>query len=579
MVEFDPKTITVGELLALYNRVGSAGEEGKGPKNPRGMPAILKQYENMSAYDFFYEDDEVSSQARKTMTEAAKKGNIPKATTQTFRYLSNLLSKGYERNPPTFLARKPDDPAEAERLFGLKEAPKASAKIAVTQDAKKLQNFFEQLAEYEAQNPEQKSVVRAIHFGLNTGLRPSAYVMVPSSNKETEAGSGLFSYQYKDQSGSLFIEGESTGAKTRDISVPLNNTADVKVQEQILFNQENGLIPEVEEGADPPRSRVFLNPDGSPVTSKQVNEVLSKIKVPELIWDAKNRKYYDNFMLDADAKTKKGLQIFRNFHTQYGEKTLGIPLNILAKLQGRSVKSTKMDSATGSLLEYDEDFPGEVSDLEREMANRFTGQNAPLYDAATERAKAINPEYNFDYGDPEKTLIQTRVSRNTEGLGRYFDAPPTETLPAAKPEPKVEVKTIGDIGDKFKALADGLMKTGKFAIGGLGVAGLLTASEEAYTKEMEESGSKVRALGAGAVTGAYEALEPLPIGFIRPQPVGEGSDVVPTDESGEPSYPFIEQYEAEQAQKQSGVPTEDENLMEGIQADIEITYPREEEEQ
>ena len=428
MLEFDPKTITIRELLTLYNRVGSAGEEGKGPKKPRSMPAILKKYENMSAYDFFYEDDEVSSEARKAMSEASKKGSIPKATTQTFRYLSNLLSKGYERNPPNFLAKKPDDPSEAERLFGLKEAPKATAKIAVTQDPKKLQQFFDQLAEYEVKNPDQASAIRAIHFGLNTGLRPSAYVMVPSSNKEVEAGSGLFSYQYKDQSGSLFIEGESTGAKARDISVPLNNTADVKLQEQIIFNRENGLIPDVEAGADAPSSRIFLNTDGSPVTSKQVNAILAQIKVPEFIYDSKSRTYYDNFMLDKTATTKKGMQIFRNFHTQYGKNTLGIPLNVLAKIQGRSVKSTRMDEATGSLLEYDEDFPGEVSDYERQMANKFTAQYAPMYDTAIERAKLIKPDYNFDYGDPEKTLITKRIGRSTQGLERYFNAPPIKDL-------------------------------------------------------------------------------------------------------------------------------------------------------
>jgi len=568
MVEFDPKTITVGELLALYNRVGSSGEEGKGPKNPRGMPAILKKYENMSAYDFFYEDDEVSSEARKVMTESSKKGPVPKATTQTFRYLSNLLSKGYERNPPPFLARKPDDPAEAERLFGLKEAPKATAKIAVTQDSKKLQKFFEELAEYEANNPDKASVVRAIHFGLNTGLRPSAYVMVPSSNKASEAGSGLFSYQYKDKSGSLFIEGESTGAKTRDISVPLNNTADVKIQEQIIFNRENGLIPEVVEGEDLKPTRIFLNPDGSPVTSKQVNEVLAQIKVPELIWDAKNRKYYDNFMLDPEASTKKGMQIFRNFHTQYGEKTLGIPLNILAKLQGRSVKSTKMDAATGSLLEYDEDFPGEVSDLERQMANRFTAQNAPLYEAATARGQLVNPDYSFDYGDPEKTLITERVGRTTEGLERYFDTPPASEMGPVKTQPKKAPKTMDELIPDFKNLADLMKQSGKFVLGGLGITGIIAASEEAYSKEMEESGSTLRALGAGAATGLYETVEPLPLGFVRPQPVGEGSDVVPTGPSGEPRYPFIEQYEARQKS------TEDEELLEGIQADIKVKYPR-----
>ena len=443
MLEFDPKTITIRELLDVYNRVGSAGVEGKGPATPRVIPAILKKYEDTPAYEFFYEDDDTASVAREVMTQSAKKGSIPKSTTQTFRYLSNLLSKGYDRNPPNFLARKADDPAEAVRLFGVPEAAKTSAKIAVSKDPEKLTAFYTSLAKYEAENPKQASIVRAIHFGLNTGLRPSAYVVVPSSNKEKESGSGLFSSQYLGESGSLYIEGESTGAKSRDISVPLNNTADLKIQEQINFNAKNGLILDSVEGEDAPVQRVFLNPDGNPVTSAQVNTVLSQIKVPKFIWDAKNKIYYDNFMLDKDATTKKGMQIFRNFHTQYALTVLGIPEVTVAKLQGRGVKSVMMNAKTGSLMEYDGDIPGETSSYEREMANRFVETNGPLYDAATAQVQQLYPDYTFDYGSfALNDKRPARITENTEGLGDYFKKPRLTTLESAKKFAVEVIKTL-----------------------------------------------------------------------------------------------------------------------------------------
>lgn len=425
--------ITLQELLDLYNRVGSSGEEGGGPKRARPMPTLLKKYANRPALELFKEDDEVTSVIRDTVEESTRSGKqLPKATAQTIRYLSHLLTKGFSRNPPSYLAQKPDDPAETERILGVKEAPKAAAKLSVATDPAKRQMFFDKLAEYEAKNPEKQGIVRAIHFGLNTGLRPAAYVVVKG---EGESETGLFVNQYGDN-GSIFVaaEGEGgSGAKGSDISIPLNNTADVKIQESIDYNIKNGLAKQGQ------ANRVFLNADGTPVTSSQVNEVLSQIKVPRFIYDKKTRTYYDNFMLNPEAKTKKGMQLFRNYHTRVGKNVLGIPLNVLAKIQGRSVKSVKMDAATGSLLEYDEDFPFEVSDYERSMANRYTEDHAVFYNSAVEAVREAYPDYTFDYGDPDTTLVTERITRQTQGIGSYFDAPPAaERAPIVK-EPQVEI--------------------------------------------------------------------------------------------------------------------------------------------
>jgi len=133
------------------------------------------------------------------------------------------------------------------------------------------------------------------------------------------------------------------------------------------------------------------------------------------------------------------MSLFRNYHTRVGKNVLGIPLNVLAKIQGRSVKSVKMDAATGSLLEYDEDFPFEVSEYERSMANRYTEDHAVFYDNAIEAVKEAYPDYSFDYGDPDTTLITERITRQTQGMGSYFETPPAvERTPVVK-EPQVEI--------------------------------------------------------------------------------------------------------------------------------------------
>lgn len=125
-----------------------------------------------------------------------------------------------------------------------------------------------------------------------------------------------------------------------------------------------------------------------------------------------------------------------------------------------------------------------------------------------------------------------------------------KSKPKAPKKPKVGRGTLGTIG---------------VGLGALGLAGVATEAEAAYSQELEQSGSPLRATAAGTLRGAYELFEPTPLGFMRPQPVGEGSDVVPTDETGQPRYPFIEELEARR---------KEEDMLNGIQSDIEIKYPR-----
>lgn len=184
---------------------------------------------------------------------------------------------------------------------------------------------------------------------------------------------------------------------------------------------------------------------------------------------------------------------------------------------------------------------------------------------------------------PEYLALQEKFLRGQAEEKRLKDEIKKKISDEDKPAPKVfdeeTTKKAQDMSDFFKGF-------GKFALAGLGITGVVTASRDAYAKEMQESGSTLRAIGAGAATGAYEALEPTPLAFMRPQEAGKGSDIVPSDAAGKPSYPFVERKEKELLQQmkaglaQRGAPARplDKQMSElqGIRPDIEITYPNEE---
>lgn len=172
----------------------------------------------------------------------------------------------------------------------------------------------------------------------------------------------------------------------------------------------------------------------------------------------------------------------------------------------------------------------------------------------------------------------TIAAANAMDTEEYQSAAKKLEEAAAKSGPTVEIveesvdwskygdsfkQKLGTLAEKFEKMAKS--KTTKTILGVTGVAGLYGAAQEGYSKELESSGSEARAIVAGVGTAALEAGLTVPMEFMRAQPVGEGSDIVPTDESGQPQYPFLDKLEADLASQKKG---------DDLKADITVTYPR-----
>lgn len=485
MEQVNPQTVTLGELAEIYARE-------QGLKKPLSLGAMAK-FKDVPALEFFSEGGEEISQARQVVRSAqteASEGTV-KATLKAMRYLSNRLYNAYDRNPPDFLvSNEKNVPLAAQEFFGVKEPAKAVSSLQVNPDPEVRKEFIQELMDFAAANPDKRPHVRAILFGLNTGFRPNANV-------------GITTGQYIPSKGALYIRPDVTGAKGNPISVPLNDIADSMLQQQLRENKE----------AIEATGKIFVDTKGKPLKTSDINAVLEQIKVPELVYDAKSGEYYDSFKPKDGDSSKFGMSLFRNYHTTTALK-LGIPDNVVAKLQGRSMKAYGKGS-TGELYTYNSQFPGDVSDYEREQANILTQAYGPDIDAAKRNVQSLtDPDFTFDWGGDADT-VKTRITERTEGYGSdYFKREVVDQAPVTKAGPRAAEKAAQVSDDEIvnKILRGFGKAVGALPIVGAGVAaGIKSGEAEAAIAEgADPTGARAKA----AVEFVQEEFTPF--GVVEP---------------------------------------------------------------
>jgi len=560
-VEFDPRTVTLGEIGEIYQK--SQGTKSK----PTFTKDLFNKYMDVPVLELF-DDTDGDSIVRTLVRTAAENEDIPesslKSLMQNLRNVNVFLRRQMGKEAPPYLIKTDDAKQGALDLFGFEEPAKAKAELGISMTPERRQQFFTELLKYGAENPKEMPAVRAVIFGMNTGLRPGAYVI-------TGKDSGMRPDYYLPEDGALYIPPEATGAKGRKITVPLNAMADSMIQQQLAMGLKGDYI--------------FSFEDGKPVKSADVNKVLANVKVPRFIFNEADGKYYDNFMLDKDAATKKGVQILRNYHATWGASN-GVDPVVLAKLQGRSGKSSAR-GPTGELFTYVSNYPGEVSEYEREQANQF----AATYQKDIEKSKSVihnivDPTFTFDTGNVSTDVVQERITTSTEGFENYFDRPVTESTPTVTIG-TAEKKAVSD--SSRASWVDKLTKLGKSGLGGLGVLAIGTAAEEAYSQELQRGGTEGTAVAAGVLRGGYELLEtPVMMGVTPAKTAGPELADQPADLPGKgpqetefTRQQAISAMDARQAaidEQMSRIRAYDERAaldrqMNELKPDIEVKYP------
>ena len=478
----DIETVTLGELAKIYTREQEL-------KSPLSLGNLLKKYENTPAIEVFREEGGVPSLAKEALRKAQAEGatdSVQKGALKTLRYLSNRIYNAYPSDPPSFLVpNEKNNPKSAIEFFGVKEPAKAVSMLQVSTDEEVIGEFVRKLVRYGKDNPDKMPHVRAIMFGMNTGLRPNASL-------------GITVGQYNPSKGAIYIPATETGAKGRAISIPLSNMADAMLQEQ---NKNVGRFYTDE------NSPMFLDTNGKPLKTTDINTVLSEIKVPGLVFDESTGVYYDSLKPEGTSGSKFGMSLFRNYHATRGEE-LRISDGILGKLEGRSLNSVGKDPGTGELYTYRSRYPFRVSDYERSEANKFANDFEQYISEAVEEIQAEDPDFTFDRGSPADIDKTRRVEFLDDSGENYFGRVKVDTAdkPATGTRLSEDAAQVSD-DDIIGKILKGFGKTlSVLPVAGLGASALFKA------EEVEADPTKTPAEGAVE----FVAEEFTPLGVVKP---------------------------------------------------------------
>jgi integrase len=510
MADLDPKTATLREVAEAYAEKSKRGKAF--------VTSSLQFFKDIadepgSALRLFEKDAEGNTLLSKTFKGTEDTSTV-KTAMQNLRQVGLTLKGSLGPDTPEYklLPDKAPNTDVNNRIFGRSEPAKAVSEVAINPDKAKMSQLFAGVSKY-LDNPNTKAIAQAIIFNLNTGLRPNA-------------AAGLQVTAYKPDSGAIYIEAETKGAKGRAVNIPLNPIADSILQENLAAgNKEN----------------FFVKPNGKVVTSNDMTDLLRDVKVKDIAFDASTGKYFDS-LTPTGFKGKKGSALLRNIHATVGQ-SIGVDQDRLAYLQGRSLKSAGK-SSTGELTTYQQAFPGAVGEVDRQNANMF----ATFWGDAAKEA-------GFDI-QTKIPMPETRITTQTAGYEGYFDLPVREEVPeVSKPtSTSPEPKTFDDLSDTTKGFLDrngidfgSLIKnfgkaTKKVAIGALGIETVRQIVDEPAAVAAEvglETGARALGLAAAPAAAVPMMLAPseLASGELRPEdqpldPAGPyaGQDFIPAPE-------------------------------------------------
>ena len=417
-----------------------------------------------SALKLFVPDKEGKTLLAKTVANAPK-GTALKQPMQNLRQVGLSLKRVIPEKDKLyeFLPDKETSTPKNLKIFGMEEPVKAKSLVSVNPNPKVLQELFEKIAEFK-KVPELEAVADAILFNLQNGLRPNAAAGL------SVGGS------YFPETGSIYITGEAAGAKGKMISIPLSGLSDSILQDRIKNNKVKDVEAYKKGKINYAKGKYFfVKPNGKVVNSTDMTALLKRIKVKNIIYDQKTKKYFDTLApLDKDAPGKTGSVFFRNIHTQLAGRA-GVPVDRAAYLQGRSTVGVAK-GITGEITTYDVSFPGGVDPkgADARYANTISDVFAP-----------VAKKYGYDTSGKVP-----RITSQTEGYSNYFDAPVEKKVTTT---PTVQ-------GEPSKGLID---KLSKFGIA-IGKKIPIVAAGIVYAEKSDAGASTGDALG-------YAASEFLPV--------------------------------------------------------------------
>ena len=251
------------------------------------------------------------------------------------------------------------------------------------------------------------------------------------------------------------------------------------------------------------------------MTSEDMTKLLREVKVPKIMFDQNTNTYYDTLSPD-NFKGKKGSALLRNVHATIGY-SVGIPMERLAYLQGRSLKAASESAEQGTYLV---NYPHVVGDVDRGHASMFSSFFA---DAAKEAG--------FDIGE-RMPLPTERITTATPGYESYFDLPVAEKAPEpvkaepvkAGPSPELQEQLDRNnlnLSDIIKSFGKKGLKVLAGAVGVETARQIVTEPAAFAAETAMEVGARAVGLGAAPAAAVPMIMQPTATAgpeLSQPQP-------------------------------------------------------------
>lgn len=414
------------------------------------------------------------------------------------------------------------------------------------------------LAEHAKKNPADAPVVRALEMQMLTGFRPGEVANMPLS--------ALKPPSEMSEAYGIYLSTDTPGVK---MEAPLNVPAGPRqlsvMNSAIDFKRDLG-------DAASKNDAMFVNADGSKITTSQMTNVLKKIKVPGIMFDTETGKDINSLQEAYDLRRLHATLSF-SLYNDYGPG---------AAMRGRAIKT-----GTGSEADYVSPRPGFYNQkmLEPHVRVNTFFSNAYMKDVAkstknpsesllgipsedatrlAEEAKATaspiaypgkRVAFNIDLASGQSSIT---FEDSTSPIGMQGQATQDLIVNVRPPKPSArDVKPLvvdvtqaiaEEAGEnpvdaerarpKLKSYLERLrrFKPGpgtKALLGTVGVGAIAGAAQEGYAEELERSGSTLQAGAAGLLRGAYEAVEtPAMMGLTIGEAGAKGIADQPADLPG-----------------------------------------------
>jgi hypothetical protein len=451
--KLNPETATARQVAELYatEQKLSVGAKSYGNIVAKYLGSVAD--EPGSALSIFTPDETGETILSKTFKSLDIDVDNPKQSMQALRQVGLRVARELPANSNilAFLPEeKPDTPKNI-KIFGIKEPPKSVSEVSIKTDPKTMQEFFRQVIEI-SKDPKQEAAAMAVLFNMQNGLRPNAAGMLKTNS-------------YYPDTRAIYIAADQTGAKGRRVNVPLNDIADAILQARLQDGKTSG-------------GYFFVKPNGKPVKSGDMTEVLKQVKIDDLIFDSSRNKTFNSLAPEGktgEVPAKRGASLLRNLHTKVAQRS-GISFERIAYLQGRSLKAAA-EGTTGEVTGYAQEYPGDLDPRGPDVRNANV--------VSTYFANAAS-DAGFEISEVVPPPSQ-RVGRATPGYEEFFKAPVIED-PAVDAETTRAANNIAAGGAEYVPYTDSQIEE-------LKTAGL-------WTDEMQSRHDEFMAKQQGSTAGS-----------------------------------------------------------------------------